>query len=140
MSGNFFAGGFRNIVERNPSLSLRFHTGIFAVVLSQATQQRKSSVDVDDLLYAVTPCSLVEAMQTTAPLWRLETQRKGMVITMKKVLILEGSPRRNGNSAILSEEFARGAKEAGCDVEKVRIAGKKIAGCLGCNGCYRNGG
>ena len=59
---------------------------------------------------------------------------------MKKVLILEGSPRRNGNSAILSEEFARGAKEAGGDVEKVWITGKKIAGCLGCNGCYRNGG
>lgn len=59
---------------------------------------------------------------------------------MKKVLILEGSPRRNGNSAILSEEFARGAAEAGCSVEKVRIAGKKIAGCLGCDACYRNGG
>ena len=59
---------------------------------------------------------------------------------MKKVLILEGSHRRNGNSAILSDEFARGAEEAGCSVEKVKIAGKKIAGCLGCNGCFRNGG
>ena len=59
---------------------------------------------------------------------------------MKKVLILEGSPRRNGNSAILSDELARGAEEAGCSVEKVKIAGKKIAGCLGCNGCFRNGG
>ena len=59
---------------------------------------------------------------------------------MKKVLILEGSPRRNGNSAILSGEFARGAEEAGCSVEKVRIAAKKIAGCLGCNACYRSGG
>lgn len=59
---------------------------------------------------------------------------------MKKILILEGSPRRNGNSAILSEEFARGAQEAGCSVEKVHIAGKRIAGCLGCNACYRNGG
>ena len=59
---------------------------------------------------------------------------------MKKVLILEGSPRRNGNSAILSDEFARGAEEAGCSVEKVRVCGKKIAGCLGCNACYRNGG
>ena len=59
---------------------------------------------------------------------------------MKKVLILEGSPRRNGNSAILSEEFARGAEEAGCSVEKVRVCGRKIAGCLGCNACYRNGG
>ena len=59
---------------------------------------------------------------------------------MKKVLILEGSPRRKGNSAILSDEFARGAEEAGCSVEKIQVAHKKVAGCLGCNGCYRNGG
>mgnify|MGYP004485566275 FL=1 len=59
---------------------------------------------------------------------------------MKKVLILEGSPRRSGNSTILSDEFARGAEEAGCSVEKLRVAGKKISGCLGCNACYRNGG
>lgn len=59
---------------------------------------------------------------------------------MKKILILEGNPRRNGNSAILSDEFARGAEEAGCSVEKNRVAGKKVAGYLGCNACYRNGG
>ena len=59
---------------------------------------------------------------------------------MKKVLILEGSVRRNGNSTILSDEFARGAEEAGCSVEKIRVAGKKVAGCLGCNACIRNGG
>lgn len=59
---------------------------------------------------------------------------------MKKVLILEGSPRPNGNSCILSDEFARGAQEAGCSVEKVMVARKKLSGCLGCNACYRNGG
>lgn len=52
---------------------------------------------------------------------------------MKKVLILEGSPRPNGNSCILSEEFARGAQEAGCSVEKVMVARKKLSGCLGVN-------
>ena len=62
------------------------------------------------------------------------------MINIKKVLILEGSPRRSGNSTILSDEFARGAEEAGCCVEKLRVAGKKISGCLGCNACYRNGG
>ena len=59
---------------------------------------------------------------------------------MKNVLILEGSPRANGNSAILSEAFAKGAKEAGCSVEAICVARKKVAGCLGCNACYRNGG
>lgn len=32
---------------------------------------------------------------------------------MKKILILEGSPRVHGNSNILSEQFAKGAKEGG---------------------------
>lgn len=59
---------------------------------------------------------------------------------MKKVLILEGSPRPNGNSCILSGEFARGAEEAGHSVEKVLVARKKLSGCLGCNACYNNGG
>ena len=59
---------------------------------------------------------------------------------MKKVLILEGSARANGNSCALSEEFARGAAEAGYSVEKIMVARKKLSGCLGCNACYRNGG
>ena len=59
---------------------------------------------------------------------------------MKKVLILEGSPRLKGNSCILSDEFARGAEDAGYSVEKIAVARKKVAGCLGCNACYRNGG
>lgn len=59
---------------------------------------------------------------------------------MKNVLILEGSARPNGNSCLLADEFARGAAEAGCTVEKIAVARKKVAGCLGCNACQRNGG
>ena len=59
---------------------------------------------------------------------------------MKNVLILEGSPRPNGNSCLLSNEFARGAESAGHHVEKLLVSHKKIGGCLGCNACYRNGG
>ena len=59
---------------------------------------------------------------------------------MKNVLVLSGSPRINGNSSILCDEFIRGAKEAGNEVEKIYVTKKKVAGCLGCNACYRNGG
>lgn len=59
---------------------------------------------------------------------------------MKNVLILEGSPRMHGNSAILSKEFARGAREAGYEVREIKVARKEVAGCLGCDACYRNGG
>ena len=47
----------------------------------------------------------------------------------KKVLILSGSPRKGGNSDILCDEFLRGAREAGHQVEKVRPTEKKIAPC-----------
>ena len=58
----------------------------------------------------------------------------------KKVLILSGSPRKNGNSDILCDEFMKGAKESGNVVEKIRVATKKIAPCLGCYYCSSHGG
>ena len=56
---------------------------------------------------------------------------------MKKVLIISASPRKEGNSDLLCNEFARGAKEAGHDVEKIRLAEKKIAYCTGCYACQK---
>lgn len=57
----------------------------------------------------------------------------------KKVLILSGSPRRNGNSDILCNEFARGAEEVGHKVEKIRVAEKNIGYCRGCYACKETG-
>lgn len=58
----------------------------------------------------------------------------------KKVLILSGSPRNGGNSDILCNEFMRGAVERGNEVEKIRVAAKKIAPCSACYYCRDNGG
>jgi multimeric flavodoxin WrbA len=57
---------------------------------------------------------------------------------MKKVLILSGSPRKGGNSDILCDEFAKGAVDAGNEVEKIFVAEKKIAMCSGCYFCKNN--
>lgn len=59
---------------------------------------------------------------------------------MKKVLILAGSPRHNGNSSTLAKEFKRGATDAGHSVEWIDVAKMNVKGCLGCNACYRNDG
>lgn len=56
----------------------------------------------------------------------------------KKVLILSGSPRKNGNSDILCDEFMKGAVEAGNEVEKIRVAEKNIGYCRACYAC-KNG-
>ena len=44
----------------------------------------------------------------------------------KKVLVISSSPRKGGNSDILCDAFAEGAREDGNEVEKVRIADLKI--------------
>lgn len=58
----------------------------------------------------------------------------------KKVLILSGSPRKGGNSDILCDEFARGAEAGGNEVEKIRVAEKKIGYCRACYYCRDHGG
>ena len=56
---------------------------------------------------------------------------------MKKVLIISASPRKGGNSEILADEFAAGAREAGHEVEKVCLYDKTINFCKGCLACQK---
>lgn len=58
----------------------------------------------------------------------------------KKVLILSGSPRNRGNSDLLCDEFMRGVSESGNEAEKIRVATKTIAPCLGCYFCSSHNG
>ena len=53
----------------------------------------------------------------------------------KKVLIIGGSPRKDGNSAALCEQFAKGAAESGNQVESISLSGKKIGFCTACYAC-----
>lgn len=54
---------------------------------------------------------------------------------MKNVLIISSSPRHNGNSDLLCQSFAKGAKESGNNVEIVYLVDLKINYCLGCYAC-----
>ena len=53
----------------------------------------------------------------------------------KKVDIVSSTPRRGGNSQILADEFARGAKEAGHTVVSVNIRELDLKFCIGCLYC-----
>ena len=59
---------------------------------------------------------------------------KGQV---KKVVVLLGSPRKKGNSAILAEQIARGAIKAGAKVETVFLQDLNIAPCKSCYACQK---
>lgn len=54
------------------------------------------------------------------------------------VLIISSSPRKGGNSDLLCEQFAKGAAEAGHEVEKVNLREKKLSPCRACYGCMKD--
>ena len=56
-----------------------------------------------------------------------------------KILVLNGSPHPNGNTAALVSAFVEGAKENGHEITVVPVCQKKIAGCLACEYCHTKG-
>ena len=57
----------------------------------------------------------------------------------KNVFVITGSPRRNGNSARMAEQFIRGAQQNGSKVERFDTAFRKMAGCTACDQCWTKG-
>ena len=51
------------------------------------------------------------------------------------IVVLQGSPNRNGSTALLAEEFSRGAREAGHTVERIDVAHEDVRPCAGCVAC-----
>ena len=52
----------------------------------------------------------------------------------KKIVILNGSPRKNGNTSALVRSFTKGAESAGNTVTEFFLSGMDIHGCKGCFG------
>lgn len=52
-----------------------------------------------------------------------------------KVLAINGSARRSGNTALLIEAALAPLREAGHDCELIELAGKDIRGCTACSVC-----
>ncbi len=56
-----------------------------------------------------------------------------------KILVITGSPRKNGNSNTLADNFIKGAQEAGHTVVRFDSAFKNVHPCIACNKCGMNG-
>lgn len=52
----------------------------------------------------------------------------------KNIVILNGSPRKNGNTSALVQKFTQGARQAGHTVSEFFLSDMKINGCKGCFG------
>lgn len=56
-----------------------------------------------------------------------------------KVLMLNGSPRLNGNTFTALNEMKAVFESEGIDVEILHIGNLDIRGCIACGSCYKNG-
>lgn len=56
---------------------------------------------------------------------------------VSKILVVQGSPRKKGNSIALSEQVVKGAESVGAAVEKIYLHGKDISPCQACYACQR---
>lgn len=56
-----------------------------------------------------------------------------------KVIAINGSPRKNWNTATLLEKALDGAKSVGADVEMIHLYDLSFKGCTSCFACKRKG-
>lgn len=56
-----------------------------------------------------------------------------------KVLMLNGSPRAKGNTALALEEMKKVFEQEGVEAEIVRVGHKDVRGCIACRRCYELG-
>lgn len=56
-----------------------------------------------------------------------------------KVLMLNGSPHENGNTALALREMIAVFEKEGIEVDYVRLGDTEVNGCRGCGYCFKNG-
>lgn len=57
----------------------------------------------------------------------------------KKIVVITGSPRKNGNSFAMTDAFIRAAEAKGYTVTRFDAAFRKVGGCHACETCYKSG-
>lgn len=56
-----------------------------------------------------------------------------------KVLLINGSPRAKGNTAIALNEMIKVFEAEGVETELIHVGGKDIRGCIACGNCFKIG-
>lgn len=58
---------------------------------------------------------------------------------MSKVIAINGSPRKNANTATLLQKALEGAASAGAETEMIHLVDLNYKGCISCFACKRKG-
>ncbi|GLC30287.1 flavodoxin family protein [Clostridium omnivorum] len=55
-----------------------------------------------------------------------------------KVIAINGSAKKDGNTSIIIEAIFSELKKAGIETETISLANNKISGCVGCGNCFKS--
>lgn len=55
----------------------------------------------------------------------------------KKIIVILGSPIKNGSSATLARRIADGAKDNGAEIKEIFLQDMQISACKGCGACQK---
>ncbi len=61
------------------------------------------------------------------------------IFMSKKIVVITGSPRKNGNSFAMTDAFTKAAEAKGHTVTRFDAAMKKVGGCRACETCFKTG-
>lgn len=59
---------------------------------------------------------------------------------IKQIYVINGSPRKNWNTAKLSQSFAQGVVDTGGNAETINLYDIDFKGCRACSACKLKGG
>lgn len=57
----------------------------------------------------------------------------------RKIVVITGSPRKNGNSFAMTDAFIKAAEEKGHSVTRFDADMMNLGGCHACETCYKTG-
>ncbi len=55
-----------------------------------------------------------------------------------KVIAINGSTKKDGNTSIIIEAIFSELKKSGVETEMINLANNKISGCVGCGNCFKS--
>ena len=68
-----------------------------------------------------------------------QIQNLEVIVMSKKIVVITGSPRKNGNSMAMTQAFIEAAEAKGHTVTRFDAAMKTVGGCHACETCYSTG-
>ncbi len=90
----------------------------------------------DFIKRAAMALAAIPVMSSPLGLLAQETQNNSK---MKKIMIIDGGPRKNMNTAAMLEKVAEGARSAGAEAKVVRLYDLNYKGCISCLACKIKG-